>query len=238
MSSVKKLIIGGILVSSIEYPSKISLVIFTGGCILKCPYCHNPELIFGGNPIEINTIKTKIKESLEYIDGITITGGEPLIQCEDVKDILQYSKKLKLKTKIDTSGFNPDRIRKIIKWTDYIALDIKAPFNKYKSVIGMNIGSNVKKSMEICFNTSNTFLECRTTYVPGLLNHEDIIEIAKSIKCDLYTIQQFRNQIVLDEKLKQTSDPSRDELLEIANKVKPILGRLKLKTAEFGDEFI
>ena len=238
MGSVKKLIIGGILVSSIEYPSKISLVIFTGGCILKCPYCHNPELIFGGNPIEINTIKTKINESLEYIDGITITGGEPLIQWEDVKDILQYSKILKLKTKIDTSGFNPERIAKIIKWTDYIALDIKAPFNKYKSVIGMNIGNDVKKSMEICFNTPNTFLECRTTYVPGLLNHEDMIEIAKSIKCDLYTIQQFRNQIVLDEKLKQTPNPSRDELLEIANKIKPILGRVKLKTAEFGDEFI
>jgi len=238
MSSVKKLIIGGIIVSSIEYPSKISLVIFTGGCILKCPYCHNPELIFGGNPVEISTIKTKIKESLEYIDGITITGGEPLIQWEDVKDILQYSKMLKLKTKIDTSGFNPVRIRKIIKWTDYIALDIKAPFYKYESVTGMDIGDCVKKSMKICFNNPNTFLECRTTYVPGLLNPDDMMEIAKSIQCDLYTIQQFRNQIVLDEKLKQTPNPSRDELLMIANKIKPILGRVKLKTAEFGDEII
>ncbi len=232
------MIIGGIIVSSIEYPGKISLVIFTGGCILKCPYCHNPELIFGGNPVEINTIKTRINESLEYIDGITITGGEPLIQWEDVKDILQYSKMLKLKTKIDTSGFNQERIAKIIKWTDYIALDIKAPFNKYESLTGMDIGDDVKKSMEICFNTPNTFLECRTTYVPGLLNHDDMVNIAKSIHCDLFTIQQFRNQVVLDEKLKQTPNPSRDELLEIANKIKPILGRVKLKTAEFGDEII
>jgi pyruvate formate lyase activating enzyme len=238
MGSVKKLIIGGIIVSSIEYPGKISLVIFTGGCILKCPYCHNPELISGGNPVEINTIKTKINESLEYIDGITITGGEPLIQWEDVKDILQYSKKLKLKTKIDTNGFNPERIAKIIKWTDYIALDIKVPFNKYESVTGMDIGDDVKKSMDICFNTPNIFLECRTTYVPGLLNHEDIMEIAKNVHCNLYTIQQFRNQVVLDDKLKQTHNPSRDELLEIVNKIKPILGKVKLKTAEFGDEII
>ncbi len=236
--SVKKLIIGGIIISSIEYPGNISLVIFTGGCILKCPYCHNPELIFGGNPVETNTIKIKINESLEYVDGVTITGGEPLIQWEDVKDILQYSKMLKLKTKIDTSGFNPERIAKIIKWTDYIALDIKAPFNKYKSLTGKDIGDDVKKSMEICFNTPNTFLECRTTYVPGLLNHEDMVDIAKSIHCDLYTIQQFRNQVVLDEKLKQTLNPSRNELLEIANKIKPILGRVQLKTAEFSDEII
>jgi len=231
-------IIGGIIFSSVEYPGKISLVIFTGGCILKCPYCHNPELIFGGNPVELNIIKEKINESLEFIDAITITGGEPLIQWEDVNDILKYSKSLELKTKIDTSGFNPERIAKVIKWTDYVALDIKAPFSKYKEVTGMDIGDNVKKSMEICFNDPNTFLECRTTYVPGLLNHEDIMEIAKSIRCDLYTIQQFRNQIVLDEKLKQTPNPSRDELLMIANKIKPILGRVKLKTAEFGDEII
>ena len=102
----------------------------------------------------------------------------------------------------------------------------------------MDIGDNVKKSMEICFNDPNTFLECRTTYVPGLLNHEDIMEIAKSIQCDLYTIQQFRNRVVLDEKLKQTPNPSHEELLEIINEITPILGRVKLKTAEFGDEII
>ncbi len=232
------MIIGGIIVSSVEYPGKISLVIFTGGCILKCPYCHNPELIFGGNPLDIKAIKAKINDSLEFIDAITITGGEPLIQWEDVKDILKYSKSLELKTKIDTSGFNPDRIAKVIKWADYVALDIKAPFSKYKEITGMNIGDNVKKSMKICFNAPNTFLECRTTYVPGLLNHEDIVEIAKSIRCDLYTIQQFRNRVVLDEKLKRTPNPSREELLEIINEIKPILGIVKLKTAEFGDEII
>jgi pyruvate formate lyase activating enzyme len=231
-------IIGGIIISSVEYPSKISLVIFTGGCILKCPYCHNPELIFGGNPVRMNVIKAEINNSLEFIDAVTITGGEPLIQWEDVKDILKYSKGLGLKTKLDTSGFNPGRLSKIIKWVDYIALDIKAPFPKYEDITGMDIGDEVKESMEICINATDTFLECRTTYVPGLLNIADMIEIAKCINCDLYTIQQFRNRVVLDDKLKQTPNPSRDELLKIGNKLKPILRNIKLKTAEFGDELI
>ncbi len=232
------MIIGGIIVSSVEYPGKISLVIFTGGCILKCPYCHNPELISGGNPVDMNLIKAEINESSKFIDGVTISGGEPLIQWEDVKDILKYSKELKLKTKLDTSGFDPEKLAKIIKWTDYVALDIKAPFPKYKEVTGTDIGDKVEKSMEICLNDPDTFLECRTTYIPGLLNPEDIMEIAKSISCDLYTIQQFRNRVVLDEKLKKTPNPSRDELLKIGKKIKPILRNIKLKTAEFGDEII
>ncbi len=235
---VLKVIIGGIIVSSVEYPGKISLVIFTGGCVLKCPYCHNPELISGGNSVRMNVIKAEINNSSEFIDAVTITGGEPLIQCKDVKDILKYSKGMGLKTKLDTSGFNPGRLSKIIKWADYVALDIKAPFPKYKDITGMDIGDGVKESMEISINATDTFLECRTTYVPGLLNMEDIVKIAKSINCDLYTIQQFRNRVVLDEKLKQTPNPSREELLKIGNKIKPILRNIKLKTAEFGDEII
>ncbi len=232
------MIIGGVIFSSVEYPGLMTLVIFTGGCILKCPYCHNPELILGGNPVNINSIKAEINDSLEFIDGVTITGGEPLIQCEDVKDILKYCKGLNLKTKLDTSGFNSGRLAEIIKWIDYVALDIKAPFHKYKDITGMDIGGEVKESMEICIKATDTFLECRTTYVPGLLNIQDMVEIAKSINCDLYTIQQFRNQVVLDEKLKQTPNPSRDDLLKIGKKIKPLLRNVKLKTAEFGEEII
>ncbi len=77
--------------------------------------------------------------------------------------------------------------------------------------------------MEIVLNSPKTFLECRTTYVPGLLNEQDILEIVKDINCDLYTIQQFRNRVVLDEKLKTTPNPSRDELLKIAKRGRCVL---------------
>lgn len=232
------MIIGGVIVSSVEYPGNISLVIFMGKCILKCPYCHNPELISGGDPVSIDLIKEKIHDSLEFIDGVTLTGGEPLIQYMELKNILKYSKSLGLKTKLDTNGINPIRLSKIIKFVDYIAIDVKAPFNKYQLITGVDIGDKVKESIEISFKSPKTFLECRTTYVPGLLNSKDILEIAKNINCDLYTIQQFRNRVVLDEKLKKTRNPTRDELLKIGKKIKPILNHVKLKTEEFGDEII
>lgn len=232
------MIVGGMLISSVEYPGKISLVIFTGGCLLKCPYCHNPELINGGEQLTLDQIRLEIQESLDFIDSLVITGGEPLIQSEELKELLNYFKTSDLKIKLDTNGCYPERLKELIEYIDYVALDVKAPSHKYEGITGKPIGENVKKSMEIVKNSPDTFLECRTTYVPGLLDRNDIEEIAKKVKCDLYTIQQFRNRVVLDEKLKDTPNPSRDELFEIAKEIKPFIDKLKIKTSEFGEEII
>lgn len=232
------MIIGGMMISSLEFPGKISLAIFTAGCILRCPYCHNPELINGGHSLDVSEIQSEIKSSLDFIDSIVVTGGEPLIQCEEVMEIFKYSQDVGLKVKLDTNGCYPERLAKVVKWIDHVALDIKAPFQKYEDVIGADIGYKVKKSIEISLNSANTFLECRTTYVPRLLEPEDILNIAKSIECDLYTIQQFRNRVVLDKNLQKTPNPSRNELLELALKVKPFMKKVRIKTAEFGDEFV
>ncbi|HML05854.1 MAG TPA: anaerobic ribonucleoside-triphosphate reductase activating protein [Methanobacterium sp.] len=229
--------IGEMIISSLEYPEKISLVIFTGGCTLRCPYCHNPEIIDGGKQVELAKIMTKIENSLDFIDSVVVTGGEPLMQHEDVEKIFKFCKKIGLKTKLDTNGCFPQRLEKIIKLIDYVALDVKAPFDKYEEIVGSCIGDDVKKSMEACIK-ADVYLECRTTYVPYLLEIEDIVEIAKNIKADMYTLQQFRDKIVLDEKLYGTPIPSRDELEEIAKMIKPFQKNIKIKTAEFGEEII
>lgn len=231
------MIMGDMIISSLEFPGNLSLVIFTGGCTLKCPYCHNPEIIDGGKSVEMDEIIRKIEDSMDFIDSIVITGGEPLIQHEDIKCILKYSKKRGLKTKLDTNGCFPDELKDIISLLDYVALDVKAPFNKYEEIIGSPIEDKVKKSMEVCIN-NGVYLECRTTYVPYLMNTEDIVEIAKNIDSNIYTIQQFRDKTVLDEKLYGTPIPKREDLKKIAEIVKPFLKHVKIKTAEFGDEII
>ena len=230
--------IGGMLVSSVEFPGKMSLVIFTAGCMLRCPYCHNPGIINGGMKMEINEIFKEIDDSLDFIDSVVLTGGEPLIQYEGIFEIVKYCKNIKLDIKIDTNGYYPEKLEKLVMHVDYVALDIKAPFNKYKEIIGEDIGENVRRSMEICSKSPETYFECRTTYVPGLMDPEDIIEIAKNISCDSYTLQQFRNKTVLDEKLKETPSPSRKELIKIAESVKPFLNNIKIKTSEFGEEIV
>lgn len=231
------MMIGDMIVSSLEFPEKMSLVIFTGGCILRCPYCHNPELIDNGKSVELPEVFNKIESSIDFIDSVVITGGEALIQYDDVKKILKYSKKQGLETKLDTNGCFPDKLSELIDLLDYVALDIKAPFNKYEKIIGSDIGDKVKECMEICTD-NGIYLECRTTYVPFLMDPEDITEIAKSITTDIYTIQQFRDKAVLDKRLQGTPVPSRDELKEIGEAVKPFLKKVRIKTAEFGNEFI
>lgn len=231
------MITGGVIFSSLEYPGKVSLVIFTGGCLLRCPYCHNPEIIEGGDSVSLQDIESEIDEALDFIDAVVVTGGEPMMQIEDLGKILEYSRKKGLKTKLDTNGCYPERLSEIVELVDYVALDIKAPFHKYEEVIGAHIGEKVKESMEILAN-SKCFLECRTTYVPGLLEPKDVKEIAENIKCDIYTLQQFRNRTVLDEKLKETPNTDPKELRDIALQVKPILGKVKIKTSQFGDEIL
>ncbi len=231
--------IGGRITSTLEYPEHMSIVFFAAGCNLLCPYCHNPELIDvdGGEDIPLKELCGIIQGSSDFIDAVVITGGEPLLQSSDTKKLLECCHDYDLKTKLDTNGCYPKKLKKIIEAVDYVALDVKAPFDKYKKIIGDDVGDLVKKSMEISFD-SDCFLECRTTYVPSLMNSTDIEKIAKKITCDLYTIQQFRNRTVLDEKLQNTPNTTRNELFDIATKIKPFLDRVKIKTGEFGDEII
>jgi pyruvate formate lyase activating enzyme len=233
---------GGTLISSIEFPGKMSLVIFTAGCMLTCPYCHNPDLIEGGEETATSSIIQRIKDASDFVDGVVITGGEPLIQDGEILKIMEYCKESGLKVKLETNGYYPERLEKLIKLVDYVSLDVKAPFDKYQKILGecslkRDPGECARRSMEVCLK-AGVYLECRTTYVPELLDPEDVLEIAGSIKCDVYTIQQFRNKVVADARLKAVSNPSREELLAIAETVKPLVKRVKLVTSEFGSEFI
>ncbi len=230
--------VGGTIISSIEYHEKISLVIFMAICPLSCPYCHNSELLEGGEEKTLDSIFKIIDDSVDFIDAVVISGGEPLVQLNDLIAILKYSKELKLKTKLDTSGYSPKRLKKVLNYLDYLAIDVKAPYDKYGEIIGSNIGNQVEKSVKIANDQVNLFLECRTTYVPDLLNPEDIKQISREIDCDLYTLQQFRNKNVLKNSLEDIANPKPQELRKIAEEIKPVLNKVKIKTAEFGEESI
>ncbi|MDR2623677.1 MAG: anaerobic ribonucleoside-triphosphate reductase activating protein [Methanobrevibacter sp.] len=236
--------LGTTIISSIEFQGKISLVIFMAKCPLKCPFCHNWELINKGEDVSLSEVFKIIDSDVDYIDAVVISGGEPLSQLNDLKKILIYSKSLLLETKLDTSGIYPDRLEEVVGLVDYISIDVKAPFNKYKEVTGANIGENVKKSVEIANNAKNTYVECRTTFVPSLLSPEDIEEIGRNfgcdsnIGCDEYTIQQFRNQNVFDKTLREIENPNPNELKRTAKKVKKYFKMVKIKTSEFGCEVV
>ena len=140
----------------VDYPGKVAATIFTAGCNFRCPYCHNPELVLP----ELIKKQPKIteKEILEFLEerqklleGVCITGGEPTIQS-DLIDFIKKVKDLGFLVKLDTNGSCPNVLNSLIegKLIDYIAMDIKAPKQKYELFIeDENIVDNIDKSIEL-----------------------------------------------------------------------------------------
>ncbi len=231
---------GATVTSSIEYPKNMSFVIFLAFCPLRCPYCSNSELLEDGEEISFEELKEKIDHSADFMDAIVVSGGEPLVQVDDVIKIFEYTRELGLKTKLDTSGVYPDRLEKVLNMglVDYVAIDVKAPFEKYDEVIHSDIGQKVKESMEIVNKHPEVILECRTTYCPAILDKDDLFTIVDEVNCDIYTIQQFRNRSVLDDALIESEEPNPHDMEEIAREIKERHPNqtINLKTAEFGQK--
>ncbi len=232
--------IGGTVISSVEFHGNMSLVIFMSKCPLACRYCHNVELLDDNTEWSFEKVKFEIDSSADFLDAVVISGGEPLVQVDEVIDILKYVRQIGLKTKLDTSGIYPDNLKKILDLDllDFISLDIKTTFSKYRKITGANVGFNVKKSMEL-INQAGVHLEARTTYVPTLHTKKDIINLVDEIEADIYTIQQFRNKNVLDPALEKVEVPNPHDLVKLAEEIKPYFdGIVKVKSGEFGEQVI
>ncbi|WP_407453285.1 anaerobic ribonucleoside-triphosphate reductase activating protein [Methanobrevibacter sp.] len=232
--------IGGTVISSVEFHGNMSLVIFMSKCPLACRYCHNVELLEDDTEWSFEKVKYEIDSSADFLDAIVISGGEPLVQTDAVIDILKYVRQIGLKTKLDTSGIYPDKLKEILDLNllDFVSLDVKTTFSKYKKITGANVGFQVKKSMDL-INEAGVNLEARTTYVPTLHTKKDIINLVDEIEADIYTIQQFRNKNVLDPALEKVEVPNPHDLEKLAREIKPYFdGIVKVKSAEFGEKVI
>ncbi|MBQ8017987.1 MAG: anaerobic ribonucleoside-triphosphate reductase activating protein [Methanobrevibacter sp.] len=232
--------IGGSVISSVEFHGNMSLVIFMSKCPLACRYCHNVELLEDNTEKSFEEIKHEIDSSADFLDAIVISGGEPLVQPDAVIEILTYVREIGLKTKLDTSGIYPENLKKILDLDllDYVSLDVKTTFSKYRKITGANVGFQVKKSMDL-INQAGIHLEIRTTYVPTLHTKKDIINLVDEIEAEIYTIQQFRNKNVLDPALEKVDVPNPHDLAKLASEIKPYFdGIVKVKSGEFGEQVI
>lgn len=199
--------IGGITKSSlIDYPKRISAVIFLIGCNFNCPYCHNPELVISNiiEPIDINTIYSFLKKRKGLLDGVVITGGEPTLH-KKLPEFIKNIKDMGYLIKLDTNGSNPNMVEELIenKLVDYIAMDIKAPFDEYNNIITKEINiENVKKTFKLLVQNKVDY-EFRTTVVSNLLNYESFVKIneifKKEGKIKKYCLQRFKKSKHLNE---------------------------------------
>ena len=216
--------------SLIDYPGKICAIVFTQGCNFRCPYCHNPELVkpslFGKTIIE-EEIFSFLEKRKGKLDAVEITGGEPTLQ-KDLVDFIRRIKEMGYLVKLDTNGSNPEMLEIIINHglVDYIAMDIKAPLEKYKEVTHSVISpEKIKRSIRIIMN-SNIKYEFRTTVVKSQLSEEDIISIGKLIEgAELYILQKFIPSKTLDPNFLNEKTYSDGELGSLKRKLEKFVCR-------------
>ncbi len=185
----------------VDYPGKLACTVFLAGCNFRCPWCYNPELVLP-EKIEKGFKMTKkdffdfLKFRTNLLDGVVICGGEPTLN-KDLPVFCKRIKKMGYLIKLDSNGSNPEMIKDLIneKLIDYVAMDIKAPKQKYKEATGSKIDiKQIQKSIDI-LKEGKVNYEFRTTMIPKLLGKEDIIEIVRWIgPAKKYFLQSFQGE--------------------------------------------
>ncbi len=219
---------GFIKTSLIEYPGKIVSVAFVGGCNFRCPFCQNPDLVLNSRSLPSIGEKEVIDHLLskrKWLDGLVITGGEPMLK-EDLPDFLSKIKKEGFLVEIETNGTNPGMLRDLVdrSLVDYLALDIKAPleWEKYRKAAGIideKLFEKVKESVKI-LSRSNVDYELRTTVVPGLVDQKDVTFIARDAEgAKKYVLQQFVPKVTLDKQYEKIKPYSKTQLEEMKEKI-------------------
>lgn len=191
-------IIGLQKLSLLDYPTKVSCTIFTAGCNMRCPFCHNASLVLPErmsedfiSPDEVLSFLDKRKKVL---DGVCISGGEPLMQ-KDIGDFLRKVKNLGYLIKLDTNGTFPKMIEQLVEegLVDYIAMDIKNSPAKYGETVGIKLFDTtlVKESAQYLLSGTVDY-EFRTTVVKPLHEDEDFVAIGEWLKgAKQYYLQSF-----------------------------------------------
>jgi len=185
--------------SLLDYPEKLAATIFTGGCNLRCPFCHNASLVTHLSDIEKisdDDVFSFLKKRTGILDGVCITGGEPLLQ-DDLEDFIREIRKLGFLIKLDTNGVSPKKLSLLIDngLIDYAAMDIKNSPEKYPLTVGIpdfNI-EPVLESVGILLQGKIQY-EFRTTLVRQFHSFEDIEKIGHLVKgAENYYLQRFEN---------------------------------------------
>jgi pyruvate formate lyase activating enzyme len=205
--------------SLIDYPGKVAAVVFTQGCNFRCPYCHNPELVIPEcfrEPIPENGVLRFLEKRSDQLEGVVISGGEPT-QQKDLFSFIANVKRWGYLVKLDTNGSHPDILDALIRqgMIDFIAMDIKAPIEKYEILTGIKCCTDsIKKSINL-IKDSGIKYQFRTTLVKPLLSEADFSKLSALAEGEgAYVFQRFvPHENILDKSLLDRDAYTKEDII-------------------------
>lgn len=178
----------------LDFPGKTAATVFLSGCNMRCPFCHNSRLVEGRDFEEIpeEELFRYLEKRAGLLDGVCVTGGEPLLR-EGLRDFLLKIRSLGYLVKLDTNGSLPERLEGVLDAVDYVAMDIKNTPEKYPQTVGIDgfDVSPILRSVEL-LKSSGVEHEFRTTLVAELHTPDDVEKIAEWLGAgERYFLQKF-----------------------------------------------
>jgi pyruvate formate lyase activating enzyme len=187
----------------VDFPSRVASILFFAGYNLRCPFCHNPGLVLPDRfdpaaSVDLDDILNRLSERRNFISGVVLTGGEPLMQAE-LPEVIAAIRELGLAVKLDTNGTWPSRLGEVLGQVQYVAMDLKSSPARYPEATGgVADFSAVQASLDLLRSHPVPY-ELRTTVVPGLVNLEDIEAMVPLVRdVPLVALQTFVSRETLD----------------------------------------
>ncbi|MBR2635299.1 MAG: anaerobic ribonucleoside-triphosphate reductase activating protein [Clostridia bacterium] len=212
--------------SLLDFPGKVACTVFTGGCNLRCPFCHNASLVRAPreNPDQTEELFSYLESRRGILEGVCVTGGEPTLQ-PDLPEFIGRLKKMGYSVKLDTNGSNPSALRALLERNllDYVAMDIKSAPSSYERAVGKKTDFAPFEESIRLLRESKISYEFRTTAVKGIHRREDFEEIGRFLAGEKrYFLQSFRDSgNVLESGYGAFDDAETAEWLAIIRKTIP-----------------
>jgi len=224
----------------LDFPGNMAATVFTGGCNFRCPFCHNKQLVFlNHNETEISKqeILDYLNDRKKILDGVAITGGEPLLQ-PGIQSFLKDVRKIGMKIKLDTNGTFFEKLKEIVEegLVDYVAMDIKNEKSKYSETIGLenfNI-KNVEKSVEYLMHQDKVDYEFRTTVTKEYHENTNFKKIGEWIQgAKHYYLQNFEDH---GSCIKEGLHPvEKEQLIKMKEVIKPFIPNVEIRGIDEGE---
>ena len=224
--------------SLLDCPGHISSIVFWGACNLRCPFCHNAELVLHPErlaPFAEDDLLASLRERIPFVDAVVMSGGEPTLAPE-LPAFLRKLRVLPLHIRLDTNGLRPEILKALLDegLIDSVALDVKTAPERYTELGGgPEDAANLRESIRLVLELPETARELRTTCVPGLVTEREIDSIGELIRgASIWFLQQFAAEHAMEEAWRLKESYSRETMLHLAERARRHVPDVRLRGVE------